>query len=238
MDYGLIVDVETTGLNSSVHQIIEIGIIEFMLNSESGAAITRMYGALSDPGQPLSQEIERLTGIKTAHLANQKIDWQMVASMMQRAKIVIAHNADFDRSFLSQVAELQKIEAHWGCSIRHIDWKAKGSGSQALNYLAADHGFINPFPHRALFDCATTFRLIAPHLEELIENSHQKTFRVDAVNSPFEKKDTLKENGYRWDAARKIWYKIIFERQLATERDFLSKEIYSASQSQHRETLV
>jgi DNA polymerase-3 subunit epsilon len=238
MDYGLIVDVETTGLDSSIHQIIEVGILEFMMPSETGAAITRMYGALNDPGQPLSPEIERLTGIQTAHLKNQKIDWGLVASMVQGAKIVIAHNAEFDRGFLSQVGELQNIPVHWGCSIRHVDWKGKGSGSQALNYLAADHGFINPFPHRALFDCATTFRLIAPHLSELIENSHQKSYRVDAVNSPFEKKDSLKEKGYRWDAGRKTWYKIVFERQLSLERDFLVKEIYPGNQALHRETLV
>jgi len=237
MEYGLIVDVETTGLDASSDHIIEVGLLEFMMFPGKPASISRMYGALDDPGIPVPPEIERITGISTHQLTGQSVDWALVASMMSRAKIVIAHNMEFDRSFFRARKELKGLESHWGCSIRHIDWKSKGASSLALNYLAADHGFINPFAHRALFDCATTFRLIAGHLDELIQSSYLKSVRIDALNSPFEKKDLLKEQGYRWDAQRRIWHKTILESHLDKERVFLEKEIYLTKPS-HRETVL
>jgi len=237
MEYGLVVDVETTGLDSSVDQIIEIGVLEFMMLEGKPASISRMYGGLQDPGVPISAEIEKITGISSHHVIGQNVDWNLVASMMGRAKIVIAHNMEFDRGFIRARRELKELNPHWGCSIRHVDWKAKGAGSLSLNYLAADHGFINPFPHRALFDCATTFRLIASHLDELIPTSYLKSYRIDALNSPFEKKDVLKEQGYRWDSQRRVWHKTILESQLDKEREFLEKDIYLTKPS-HRETLL
>lgn len=237
MEYGLIIDVETTGLDSSVDQIIEIGILEFMMLDGMPPSISRMYGSLQDPGIAISPEIEKITGISSQHVAGQSVDWRLVASMLAQAKIVIAHNMEFDRGFIRARRELSEVHPHWGCSIRHVDWKAKGASSLALNYLAADHGFINPFPHRALFDCATTFRLISPHIGELIPTSYLKSYRIDALNSPFEKKDMLKEQGYRWDSQRRVWHKTILESHLEREREFLEKDIYLTKPS-HRETLL
>ncbi|MEI8025619.1 MAG: 3'-5' exonuclease [Pseudomonadota bacterium] len=237
MEYGLIVDVETTGLDSSSDHIIEVGILEFMMIPGMPASISRMYGALDDPGIPVPPEIEKITGISSQQLSGQSVDWALVASMMSRAKIVIAHNMEFDRGFFRARKELKGVNPHWGCSIRHIDWKSKGASSLALNYLAADHGFVNPFAHRALFDCATTFRLISGHLDELIQSSYLKSVRIDALNSPFEKKDLLKEQGYRWDSQRRIWHKTILESNLDKERLFLEKEIYLTKPS-HKETVL
>ena len=44
--------------------------------------------------------------------------------------------------------------------------------------------FRKSFAHRALFDCATTFRLITPYMQELIQNSFQKEFRIPATGAP------------------------------------------------------
>src|SRR5690606_9704255 len=99
-------------------------------------------------------EIEKVTGIDYDLIKGRVIDWNLVRDWMSRASIVIAHNAAFDRPFLEQRSELSGLHIHWACSIRHIDWQAKGFRTKALNYLAADHGFVNSFAHRAVFDCA------------------------------------------------------------------------------------
>ncbi len=229
MDYGLIVDVETTGLNPSEDRVIEIGILEFRIGREGVPIISGMYSGLEDPRQPLTEDVKRITGITDEALLGQTIEWSVVERFWDRASLVIAHNAEFDRSFLTTRPELSSTVKHWACSVRHIDWRAKHFGSSKLQYLAADHGFANPFAHRALFDCATTFRLVSPHLPELIESSYEPEYDIAAVGSPFETKDILKQNGYRWDNERRVWRKRVGARRLQAEREFLATEVYKGS---------
>jgi DNA polymerase-3 subunit epsilon len=237
MDTGLIVDLETTGLDPEKDRIIEIGVLEFAVDSKLSIAILNTYGAVEDPGIPLTPEIVKLTGLTSDHLAKRQIDWQRVQEMVDRSSIVIAHNMPFDRSFLVRRPELSLSSVHWGCSAKHIDWTAHGFRTRALNYLAADHGFVNPFAHRAVFDCATTLRVAGPYLAELIETSYQREYNFIATGAPFEAKDLLKERGYRWDQGQRVWQKVIFEKGAEAERQFLSAEVYRGA-SRHQEQLV
>ena len=226
MDYGLIVDVETTGLNAGQDKVIEIGFVEFKIGGDGRPNISTMYSGVEDPGVSLSDEVSRLTGLTDEVLQGQQIDWSLVRKYWDRASVIIAHNAEFDRNFLMARPELKDMRKHWACSVRHIDWRSKNFGSLKLQYLAADHGFANPFAHRALFDCATTYRLVAPHLTELVEASYEPEYEIIAVGSPFETKDILKSHGYRWDAEQRAWRKRIGARRLDGEREFLSAEVY------------
>ena len=226
MDFGVIIDVETTGLSPVDDKIIEIGVLEFAVGSDAIPKLLRTYGALEDPGQPLKEEIVRITGLSDEVLAGQRIDWSLVRGILSRASLIVAHNADFDRKFIERVPELQDLGLHWACSMRHIDWRKHRFNALALNYLAADHGFINPFAHRAVFDCATTFRLIGEHLEELIARSYEREYLIRAVGSPIETKDLLKQRGYRWEPEIRCWTKILGEGALAEERSFLKDNIY------------
>jgi DNA polymerase-3 subunit epsilon len=234
MDYGIIVDVETTGLKAGEDKVIEIGFIEFGIGSDGVPSISTMYSGLEDPGAPLSTDITRLTGLTDEALRGRVIDWDLVRKYWERASVVIAHNAEFDRAFLMARPELRDFTKHWACSVRHIDWRSRNFGSLKLQYLAADHGFANPFAHRALFDCATTFRLIAPHMTELVESSYEPEYELFAVGSPFETKDILKQRGYRWDGEQRVWRKRVGVRRLQDERDFLAAEVYKG-QSRHVE---
>lgn len=229
MDFGIVVDVETTGLDPEKDTIIELGMIEFGISDGMPPVILNMYGALQDPGCPLSDDIAKLTGLTDRALKGQEVNWSYVAQMWSRAQIIVAHNAAFDRSFLTKVPQLKSLGGHWACSVRHIDWHRKGFESRKLNYLAADHGFINPFAHRALFDCATTFRLVEPHLRELVQRSYEPEIKIKAVGSPFETKDILKANHYRWDGDQRVWHKTVLKDQLEGERQFLSEKVYQGA---------
>jgi DNA polymerase III subunit epsilon len=224
---GLIVDVETTGLEPGKDKIIEIGMVQFVYDDvNTEPHIVSMYGGVQDPHFSLSPEIVKLTGLTDQILCGQEIDWMHVALLWQRSSIVIAHNASFDRDFIKRVPELAASPKHWACSVRHIDWEQKGFGSRKLNYLAADHGFVNVFAHRALFDCATTFRLIKPHLRELIDQSFEAEILIKAFQSPFESKDVLKGRKYRWDGQERVWSKTVLKSKIMDERKFLESEIY------------
>lgn len=229
MDTGLIIDLETTGTDPEKDKIIEIGIVEFAVEEGKPPMITNIYSSLEDPGVPLEDEIKKITGLDDPWLAGQRINWELVRRWFSKASMAIAHNAAFDRSFLLRREELAPLAIHWACSMRHINWQEHGFRNRSLNYLAADHGFVNPFAHRAVFDCAATFRLISPYLNELIHNSYQKEFAVFATGAPFEVKDLLRQRQYRWDAERRVWHKTVMEKDLQAERDFLAGEIYSGT---------
>lgn len=237
MDTGVIVDLETTGLDSEKDRIIEIGVLEFMLEEGQEPIITEMYGACEDPGFALTPEIIELTGLTDASLKGRRIDWQHVQNMLGRASVIIAHNAAFDRGFLLRRPELDLTGAHWACSQKHIDWRGKKHRCRSLNHLAADYGFVNPFAHRALFDTATTFRLIKPHLIEMIGRSYEREVVIEALGAAFEVKDKLRERGYSWDAQVRVWTKQVFESELELERGFLAIDIYGGN-ARHRETFL
>ncbi len=234
MKYGLIVDVETTGLNAKQDKVIEVGLVEFQIDVGGQHAITSMYSGLEDPKTPIPPLITELTHLTDDIVRGQEIDWRLVRKCWERASFVIAHNAEFDRAFLQSHTVLQDLPKHWACSLRHIDWRSKKFGSQKLNYLAADHGFANPFAHRAMFDCATTFRLISPHLTELIESSYEPEFELTAVGAPFETKDILKSAGYFWDNEKRAWRIRVGPRRLNEQREFLATQVYKG-QSRHVE---
>jgi DNA polymerase-3 subunit epsilon len=205
---AVIVDLETTGLKPSEDTIIEVGLIELLVSSDHKPVIRGMFSALQDPGFPLSPEISGITGLTDDALSGESIDWDIVKGYLNRADVIIAHNAEFDRGFLSAVPALREIRRPWACSVRHIDWREK------------------KFAHRALFDCATTFRLVSPHLQEMLQNSREAEFEVFAVGSPFESKDVLKAAGYRWDSDRRVWRKRVMSHRIENERDFLARDVY------------
>jgi DNA polymerase-3 subunit epsilon len=245
MDVGVIIDLETTGFDPLQDRVVEVGMLEFVLTAAPDAPpgaglradMVGAYSGLEDPGQPLAQGVADLTGLSDAVLAGRVVDWDQVRQMLSRASVVIAHNAAFDRSFLERRPELAGLDLHWACSIKHINWHRHGFRTRALNYLAADHGFVNPFAHRALFDCATTFRLVTPYMEELIRRSHLREFLVSATGSPFETKDILRAQGYRWNPDARVWAKAVLEDELDEERAFLAAEVYKGA-SRHREEEV
>jgi DNA polymerase-3 subunit epsilon len=238
LDFGVIVDLETTGLLPQSDEILEIGMLQFGWEVGRKPFIVKMYGGLTSPTKAIPPEITKLTGIDAEMTRNQSIDWTLVRQWLTESSVAIAHNMRFDRGFLQARPELADCKVQWACSVRHIDWHAHGYQTARLNYLAADNGFVNPFAHRALFDCATTFRLIENHLEELIATSYEREILLRAVNAPFAHKDKLRYRGYRWDSELRVWQKTVFEPKLTSEREFLANEIYLGIPDVHEETVV
>jgi DNA polymerase-3 subunit epsilon len=239
VDRGVIIDVETTGLDAATDSIIEIGVVEFVRGASADQVqVAAVYSGLQDPGRPLTAEIVKLTGLTDEMLAGRRIEWGFVTKILADASIVIAHNAEFDTRFLLRVPELQSLNLHWACSLRHIDWDSKGFKTKKLTYLAADAGFVNPFPHRAVFDCCTTLRLVTPYLDELVRNSYQREIRILAAQAPFESKDLLKARGYVWDAQQRVWWRVLGEDRMQEEREFLASQVYRPGCDGHIEQVL
>lgn len=231
---GVCLDVETTGLNSANDVIIEIALQQFLFNKNTGEILSyaRSYTSLQDPGFPLKAETTRLTGITDDMVAGQNIDWSQVDQLLNESSIVIAHNAKFDRPFIEKKS---KVSAHklWACSMKQVDWDAKGFTSAKLELLNIYHGFFTD-SHRALNDVHALLYILGhtdaqsnqPNLHELITKANRLLCHVIASSSPFESKDLLKARGYSWDVTNRFWAKMIFKDEQIQEIKWLEDSVY------------
>jgi DNA polymerase-3 subunit epsilon len=230
---GLVLDVETTGIDFASDEVIELGMLKF----EYGASgrIYRVLGTfnqLHQPTRPIPPEISRLTGITDADVAGQRIDAAAVQAMAADVAVVIAHNASFDRQMCEPRWPVFR-DKNWACSLNQIPWRAEGHEGMKLGYLLSDLGFFHR-GHRAVDDCHALLRLLATPLRSsgqlamaaLLATARRPTVRLWAEGSPFETKDLLKARSYRWSQRRRSWYVDLDEGQIEIERTFLSEQVF------------
>jgi len=156
--------------------------------------------------------------------------------MVDRASLVIAHNASFDRRFLERLSDPFVLKP-WACSMSQVDWTEEGHEGVKLAYLAASTGFFYD-RHRAVHDCRAAIELLAaplptsrvPAMQRLLEKARRPSWRIWAENSPFNLKDVLKARGYRWNGDDnpnpRAWYIDVEDGLQEAEIAFLRKEIY------------
>lgn len=234
---GLMVDVETTGLDPQRDEIIELAMTPFTYGLDGAVlSVEDGFQALRQPSEPITPEIIAITGITNDMVAGQVIDPAEVARFAAPASLIIAHNAAFDRRFLERFSEVFTTKP-WACSFSQIDWAAEGFEGAKLGYLAQAAGFFYD-RHRAMNDCLAAIELLAMRLSRsgvtglslLLDGARTVTWRIWAENSPFDLKDVLKARGYRWNGdpgpQPRAWYIDVPEAQREAELRFLRTEIY------------
>lgn len=231
---GAVLDVETTGLRHGEDSIIEIAIRLFGFNRATGEVLGLLdsYTSFQDPGRPLSPEIIQLTGITDELLKGHKIDWNQVNKVLDRAHVIIAHNARFDRPFVDKLSETSQHKI-WACSHKQIDWSRHGFTSSKLELLNIYHGFFTD-SHRALNDVDALLYLLSlqqertqsPYLLELLENAKRPTAQIIATAAPFDSKDHLKAKGYQWDNINRYWHRYLFKDEVPQEITWLEEIVY------------
>ena len=231
----LILDTETTGLDSSRDRIIELALILVDVDKATGLPlqVQEVFDELEDPGRPIPAEATRVTGITDAMVAGKRLDDARIAELMKGVDLVIAHNARFDRGFVE--ARLPAfVQLPWACSVAEIDWQAQGRGSAKLEFLAHELGFFYD-AHRAEMDCHALLAVLAAPLPNtgetglarLLAAAQATSYRVQATGSPFASKDALRARGYRWDAERKVWHTLVGNQAaLDAECEWLKKDVY------------
>ncbi len=202
---GILLDVETTGLDQQKDEIIELGMVKFdYLPDGRIASLREVYTSFNEPSEPIPLEVTALTGITDDMVAGQRIDDSAVFSFVDDAVIVIAHNASFDRKFVERYWSIFQRKA-WGCSATEVEWRKHGFEGSRLGYLLNGAGIFHQ-AHRAVDDCHALLEILACELPTtgtsalavLLERARKKTMRVWAEQSPFDLKDSLKRRGYRW----------------------------------------
>jgi DNA polymerase-3 subunit epsilon len=237
LSLGLAVDCETTGLDPFRHTIIELAMVPFLYDRRTARVVAyeAPFHGLEDPGEPLAPEIVKLTGLTDDDVRGQHVDRRAALALLQRAAIVIAHNAAFDRPFVEAFLDVDVRERRpiWGCSFQQVDWDAKGMPAAKLEVLTVFHGFFIG-NHRAVADATGLLHLLthedattgAPYLQELLANMREPSVLVRAVGSAIETKDILKARRYQWNAAARVWQRTIPRRDLEAEEAWLAEAVY------------
>lgn len=234
---GLIVDVETTGLDTSNDHIIELGLVAFEFDAAGMVyGVDRKREWFNDPGVPIPDLASEITGITDDMVRGQHIDDDAMLREIDRAHLIIAHNASFDRRMLERryPALTQK---HWGCSLNDVPWARFGCRGAKLDYLLFQLCGAFHTGHRAGDDCLATLHVLATPrdgdvspLTLLLENARKTTARLSAIGTPIETKDVLKARGYRWFSGNptrpKTWYRDVPESELEAEQTWLREHAY------------
>ena len=242
---GLVIDTETTGLDTGRDKIIELGLIAFEYDAASGQIhrVLHRYGGFEDPGEPLTDIVKRITGISDEMLADQRLEDDEINQWLEKADLMIAHNAAFDRPMLERRFPAA-CRANWACSMNDIDWQAEDIAGLKLDYIAFRLGFFFD-GHRAVNDAEATLHLLAqplpvsgrPAMTALLSAARDSSHRLFAVAAPFDKKDELKARSYQWlsdfsysDSYGRqktgVWSTVVSTASLETEQQWLTEAIY------------
>jgi DNA polymerase-3 subunit epsilon len=233
LSVGAVVDVETTGLDREADRIIELAVQRFRYDAMGRIVeVGQPRVWREDPGRPIDEHITRLTGLTDADVAGQSIDEAEALAILRSAKVIVAHNAAFDRPFIDR--RLPEIAGKpWGCSMADLDWRALGFEGRGLSHLLMQCGWFYE-AHRAENDILALLYLLAHQvsdgetvLKKLVSCAEQSTWRVHAIDSPFDSKDRLKARGYRWDGVMKHWWREVPHAELEAEQAWLRSDVYT-----------
>lgn len=176
------IDCETTGLDHSRHELIELAILLFAFDTDTGAIIGIIdeYAGQREPDGSIPRAATKVHGLTKAMLKGKALDLDKARSLAQRAEFYIAHNAEFDRGFAGPYLPAK----HWLCSLKGIDWASYECRRKGLQALLEHHRIRTEDSHRALADVHALLRLLATtntdgqtYLKTLLEKSDYRPGR-------------------------------------------------------------
>lgn len=242
---AVVLDTETTGLDHANDEVIELAARKIYYDRATGVIhkISEPFQAMQQPSKPLDPAIIQITGLTDEMLAGQSIDWAAFDEYVAEAGVFIAHNAGFDRPFVDAKSAHSRKSA-WGCSFAQVPWRDwfPVAKQELLTIL---HGYFYE-SHRALIDVDALIRMLTlkspaksgnSYFSILLAQARLTHIHVKAVGAPFDSKDVLKANGYRWDAGGRVWHKTMAESELDAEKLFLEGEVYPGAMQAQFETI-
>jgi DNA polymerase III subunit epsilon len=160
-----IVDLETTGTRPAADRITEIGVLEV-----ERFEVTSQWSTLVNPGIAVPAEIQALTGITGAMLAQAPRFADLAAELHERlaGRIFIAHNARFDYGFLRREFDRAgiKFQARAVCSVKLSRRLYPREPGHDLDSVIARHGLDCETRHRALPDAEAVWQFLRAAAEE------------------------------------------------------------------------
>lgn len=178
----------------------------------------------------LSEEVIELTGITENMLKvwgkkgdEIKATLNQLADMMNKSKYIMAHNGKmYDLPMLRAMFERYGVEfpkTIWIDTYTDIEFPKK-INNKSMAGLEHAHGFINPFPHRAVTDVLSMLRIASNYDIDRMGKMAESPIvtivaKLDAPNwknanqvEEFNKiKHKVSKARFRWNANKKLWTK-------------------------------
>lgn len=212
-------DLETTGLNPTEDRIIEVGAVLWETDTQTPILVDSFY--VDHELDTWNKEAEAINGISEATVkahgmiaieATRRLDHPLSA-----CEYIVAHNgAAFDRPFLEAEYSRQEWPAPlkpWIDTQNDIEYP-EAITTRKLVHLAAEHGFLNPFPHRAVFDVLTMLKVLSCYdIQQVIAYSLIPTIKVRSLQK-FDENELAKARGFRWDGEKRIWWRTMKQSKL------------------------
>jgi DNA polymerase III subunit epsilon len=221
------VDVETTGLSPVEDRITEIGAVAW---DTIHATPVGFFHRFIRQEKPLSDLIKDLTGLNDEILATYGIPEEQALKdftvFMGISEYMVAHNAPFDKRMIEGAylrhGQFIPDNLQWIDTVVDVPYPAKIK-SKSLVALAAEHRFLNPFPHRAVTDVLTMMAVASNYdWAKIIANACEPKVTIWAKTT-FAEKDKAKSAGFYWNGDKKIWTKNIFLKDIVDEADKCNK---------------
>lgn len=209
-----IVDIETTGSYAAGSGITEICIV-----THDGEKILDTYCTLVNPQRPIPRFIQSLTGITDDMVEGAPAFSEIAREVHEQlqGKIFIAHNVNFDYSFVKHHLERwgYPIDARKLCTVRLARKIVPGLASYSLGKLCRSLGVEHKDHHRASGDAIATahlFSLLVSRDESgaiptMLKGRNKESYLPPAV--PVEQVDALPATPgvyYFYNAAGRVVY--------------------------------
>ena len=164
----VVFDIETTGFSPVNNKIIEIGAVKV-----SGGEVVDHFSCFVNPQVPIPYEIEKLTGIRDDMVTEAGVIEDILPQFLEFSKdcVLVAHNANFDMSFVMENAKRQGYSTEFtyvdtvGISRLLLPGQSKhtlDAVAKTLNISLANH-------HRAVDDAECTARIFVKFIQMLKE---------------------------------------------------------------------
>ncbi len=179
---------------------------------------------------PINEELTELTGLDEEilkHWAFRGEDIAIIlkklALLMNKADYIMAHNGiGYDRPMLKALFERHGVEypdAIWLDTLTDVEFPKRITG-RSLALLEHAHGFINPFPHRAVTDVLSMLKIASNYsltrmsklatsptvkiVAELSAPNWRNKEEVDVFNRT---KNKVAKARFKWNPGNKTWVK-------------------------------
>ncbi len=208
MNNIVILDTETTGLDVTKGQVIEIGAIFYNIPHRN---ILAQCSTLIYAEDNAAYEVNRIEVdlIKSHNPIVELFSIETLISMISNADAILAHNAEFDKKWIETIPRFKIISESkkWICTRNDVVWPIRKGCALNLIHICADLGVPIINAHRALDDCHLLVGALSKidDIEYFLDKSGKGRLRYDADIS-YDQRQLAKDAGFQWDNTKKVWY--------------------------------
>ncbi len=221
------------GVNLDLDRVTEIGAV--LWDVDRCQPIKILSELIDEPDHlPLDEDTTELTGIDDAMLA----DWgakgkdivsilEKLVLMISKADAIVAHNGgNYDRPMIEAMAERHGVkfpQKIWIDTGRDIEFP-KMMKMRSMAALEHSHGFVNPFPHRAVTDVLSMMKIFSQYSYEriyalatspvvsIVADLKAPNWKDQAAVAEFNRvKNKVAKARFRWNPSDKTWSKDIHQ---------------------------